>query len=290
MATPTFNPAAAAAGPPAFPANPAAAAAAAAAAGTPGIGILPEELQKMQKALSAAGHPLFPSAAAGPSSSGGKLGASPAKLRMNCEGPILEWLFSLENWLYNNSVPQHKLFTTALTFIDPAVLTLVVPNGDLAAFYWQAAHHTLQNLKHCIKASTNGGGGNADYSHLATTQRHQALDARRTTGKPPKPGTHPDADSRQRCIERRDINAGCYWPTHAGEWRVASIWSWWLIDDAVLGNADAGQQSQQLAAALQQQPSLDVGPSRRGGKETYVMKPSMAQKSGIAAWASAVAL
>ncbi|KAF6257856.1 hypothetical protein COO60DRAFT_1694880 [Scenedesmus sp. NREL 46B-D3] len=63
------------------------------------------------------------------------------------------------------------------------------------------------------------------------------------------------------------------------------------MGDAVMGNAYAGQQSQQLAAALQQQqPSLDVGPSRRGGEETYVMKPSMAQKSGIAAWASAVAL
>ncbi|KAF6251877.1 hypothetical protein COO60DRAFT_1704568 [Scenedesmus sp. NREL 46B-D3] len=132
-----------------------------------GIDLSPEETQKMEQLLSAAG-PLFASAAAGPSGGSGKLGASPAKLSMSYKGPIHEWFFALENWLHNNNVPQHKQFTTALTFIDPAVLTLVVPNGDLAALEQHAAYYTLQNLKDWVKASTIGGGGNADYSHLTT--------------------------------------------------------------------------------------------------------------------------
>ncbi|KAF6243637.1 hypothetical protein COO60DRAFT_1602537, partial [Scenedesmus sp. NREL 46B-D3] len=132
-----------------------------------GIDLSPEETQKMEQLLSAAG-PLFASAAAGPSGGSGKLGASPAKLSMSYKGPIHEWFFALENWLHKNNVPQHKQFTTALTFIDPAVLTLMVPNGDLAALEQHAAYYTLQNLKDWVKASTIGGGGNADYSHLTT--------------------------------------------------------------------------------------------------------------------------
>ncbi|KAF6246660.1 hypothetical protein COO60DRAFT_1707536 [Scenedesmus sp. NREL 46B-D3] len=121
-----------------------------------GIDLSPEETQKMEQLLT------------GPSGGSGKLGASPAKLSMSYKGPIHEWFFALENWLHNNNVPQHKQFTTALTFIDPAVLTLVVPNGDLAALEQHAAYYTLQNLKDWVKASTIGGGGNADYSHLTT--------------------------------------------------------------------------------------------------------------------------
>jgi hypothetical protein len=90
---------------------------------------------------------------------------------MTHKGPLNEWFFSVQNYMFTNGVPTEQQFATALSFIDTAVITLIAPNGDLDSLMANAGLYTLQNLKEWLTASTIGGGGNADYEHLSTANK-----------------------------------------------------------------------------------------------------------------------